>query len=93
MIVHKEIDLNQPLPPAQKEMLNKLADYYDALAAAGALAKINPGKDGLPPVKVKEKPQPWEYILSAELATMIKGQLLEQLQAGFTNPAVQNVTR
>ena len=25
MIVHKEIDLNQPLPPAQKEMLNKLA--------------------------------------------------------------------
>ena len=74
-------------------LVDELGDYYDALAAAGALAKINPGKDGLPPVKVKEKPQPWEYILSAELATMIKGQLLEQLQAGFTNPAVQNVTR
>lgn len=74
-------------------LVDELGDYYDALAAAGDLAKINPGKDGLPPVKVKEKPQPWEYILSAELATMIKGQLLEQLQAGFTNPAVQNVTR
>ena len=74
-------------------LVDELGDYYDALAAAGALANINPGKDGLPPVKVKEKPQPWEYILSAELATMIKGQLLEQLQAGFTNPAVQNVTR
>ena len=74
-------------------LVDELGDYYDALAAAGALAKINPGKDGLPPVKVKEKPQPWEYILSADLATMIKGQLLEQLQAGFTNPAVQNVTR
>ena len=74
-------------------LVDELGDYYDALAAAGALAKINPGKDGLPPVKVKEKPQPWEYILSAELATMIKGQLLEQLQAVFTNPAVQNVTR
>lgn len=74
-------------------LVDELGDYYDALAAAGALAKIKPGKDGLPPVKVKEKQQPWEYLLSAEIANMIKSQLLQQIQSGFTNPAVQNVTR
>ena len=74
-------------------LVDELGDYYDALAAAGALAKIKPGKDGLPPVKVKEKQQPWEYFLSAEIANMIKSQLLQQIQSGFTNPAMQNVTR
>ena len=76
-------------------LVDELGDYYDALAAAGALAKIKPGKDGLPPVKEREKQQPWEYFLSAELANMIKGQLLQQLQSGFVGntPAVQNVSR
>ena len=76
-------------------LVYELGDYYDALAAAGALAKIKPGKDGLPPVKEREKQQPWEYFLSAELANMIKGQLLQQLQSGFVGntPAVQNVAR
>ena len=76
-------------------LVDELGDYYDALAAAGALAKIKPGKDGLPPVKEREKQQPWEYFLSAELANMIKGQLLQQLQSGFVGntPAVQNVAR
>ena len=74
-------------------LVDELGDYYDALAAAGALAKIKPGKDGLPPVKAKEKQQPWEYLLSAEIATMIKGQLLQQIQSGFSAPAVQNMTR
>ena len=76
-------------------VVDELGDYYDALAAAGALAKIKPGKDGLPPVKEREKQQPWEYFLSAELANMIKGQLLQQLQSGFVGntPAVQNVAR
>ena len=46
-------------------LVDELGDYYDALAAAGALAKIKPGKDGLPPVKEREKQQPWEYFLSA----------------------------
>ena len=76
-------------------LVDELGGYYDALAAAGALGKINPGKDGLPPVKEKEKQQPWEYFLSAEIAKMIKGQLLEQFQSGFlgTAPAAQNMTR
>ena len=74
-------------------LVDELGDYYDALAAAGALAKIKPGKDSLPPVKVKEKQHPWEYFLSAEIANMIKSQLLQQIQSGFTNPAMQNVTR
>ena len=75
--------------------MDELGDYYDALAAAGELAKIKPGKDGLPPVKVKERQQPWEYFLSAEIANLIKSQLLQQLPNGLlgTAPAVGNVTR
>lgn len=76
-------------------LVDELGDYYDALAAAGALAKIKPGKDGLPPVKEREKQQPWEYFLSAEIANMIKSQVLQQLPSGLlgTVPAVQNVAR
>ena len=76
-------------------LVDELGDYYDALAAAGELAKINPGKDGLPPVKEKERQQPWEYFLSAEIANFVKSQLLQQLPSGLlgTAPAVSNVTR
>ena len=76
-------------------LVDELGDYYDALAAAGTLAKIQLGKDGLPPVKEREKQQPWEYFLSAEIAKLIKSQVMQQLPSGLlgTAPAVQNMTR
>lgn len=60
-------------------LVDEIGDYYDALVAAGELAKIKPGADGLPPVKEKEKQQPWEFLLSAQLAQMIKTELVQQL--------------
>ena len=60
-------------------LVDEIGDYYDALAAAGALGKIKPGADGLPPVKVKEKQQPWEFLLSAHIAELIKAELVNQL--------------
>lgn len=76
-------------------LVDELGDYYDALAAAGTLAKIKLGKDGLPPVKERERQQPWEYFLSAEIANLIKTQMLQQLPSGLLGaaPAVQNMTR
>ena len=76
-------------------LVDELGDYYDALAAAGTLAKIQLGKDGLPPVKEREKQQPWEYFLSAEISNLIKSQVMQQLPSGLlgTAPAVQNMTR
>ena len=76
-------------------LVDELGDYYDALAAAGTLAKIKLGKDGLPPVKEREKQQPWEYFLSAEIANLIKTQVLQQLPSGLVGaaPAMQNMTR
>ena len=76
-------------------LVDELGDYYDALAAAATLAKIQLGKDGLPPVKEREKQQPWEYFLSAEIANLIKSQVMQQLPSGLlgTAPAVQNMTR
>ena len=60
-------------------LVDEIGDYYDALAAAGKLGKIKPGADGLPPVKVKEKQQPWEFLLSAHIAELIKAELVNQL--------------
>lgn len=60
-------------------LVDEIGDYYDALAAAGELAKIKHGADGLPPVKEKEKQQPWEFLLSAQIANMIKAELVQQL--------------
>ena len=64
-------------------LVDELGNYYDALAATGNLAEIKPGKDGLPPVKQPVKQQPWEYLLGAEIANIIKGQLTEALTAGM----------
>ena len=76
-------------------LVDELGDYYDALAAAGTLAKIQLGKDGLPPVKEREKQQPWESFLSAEIANLIKSQVMQQWPSGLlgTAPAVKNMTR
>ena len=60
-------------------LVDEIGDYYDALAAAGELGKIKPSADGLPPVKVKEKQQPWEFLLSAHIAELIKAELVNQL--------------
>lgn len=64
-------------------LVDDLGNYYDALAEAGRLADIKPGKDGLPPVKENVKQQPWEYILGAEIADIIKAQLKESLHTGL----------
>lgn len=64
-------------------LVDEIGDYYDALAAAGELGGIKPGSDGLPPVKERAKQQPWEFLLSAQIANMIKGELLTQLQSGL----------
>lgn len=68
-------------------LVDEIGDYYDALAAAGELAKIKPGADGLPPVKEKEKQQPWEFLLSAQLAELIKGELVHQLTGSLQQSA------
>lgn len=60
-------------------LVDEIGDYYDALASAGELGKIKPGADGLPPVKAKEKQQPWEFLLSAHIAELIKTELVNQL--------------
>ena len=60
-------------------LVDEIGDYYDALAAAGELAQLKAGSDGLPPVKEKEKQQPWEFLLSAQIANIIKGELVNQL--------------
>lgn len=60
-------------------LVDEIGDYYDALAAAGELAQLKAGNDGLPPVKEKEKQQPWEFLLSAQIANIIKGELVNQL--------------
>lgn len=64
-------------------LVDELGNYYDALAATGKLAEIKPGKDGLPPVKQLVKQQPWEYLLGAEIANIVKGQLTEALTASM----------
>ncbi len=58
-------------------LVDEIGNYYDALAEAGKLA----GFDGMPPVKVKAKQQPWEMLLGAEVANVIKTQIVKQ----FTN--------
>lgn len=62
-------------------LVDELGNYYDALAEAGRMAGIEPDSEGLPAVKEQEKHQPWELLFSAEIANMIKGQLLQQLHA------------
>lgn len=62
-------------------LVDNLGNYYDALAAAGELGKIKPGKDGLPPVKKQEKQQAWEYLLGAEIVNVLKAQFVQQLSS------------
>ena len=59
-------------------LVDEIGNYYDALAAAGELGGIKPGDNGLPAVKQQEKVQPWEYLLGAEMAKIIKTELVQQ---------------
>lgn len=59
-------------------LIDEIGTYYDALSAAGDMAGIAVGEDGLPPVKVKGKSQPWKYFLGADLGRLLKMRLLEQ---------------
>lgn len=67
-------------------LIDEIGDYYDALAAAGTLANITPGKDGLPPVKAKAKAQPWEIFLTNQLSsfmrTQVEGAVIDTLKQG-----------
>lgn len=56
-------------------LVDELGNYYDALEAAGKLA----GFAGMPPVKEREQKQPWEMLLGAEIAKVIKVQFLEEV--------------
>lgn len=70
-------------------LVDELGDYYDALAAAGELGKIKAGADGLPPVKQKAKQQPWEFLLSAQIADMIKSELASQFAGSLQQNSLQ----
>jgi protease-4 len=56
-------------------LVDEIGNYYDALEATGRLA----GFDGIPPVKEKVQKQPWEMLLGAEIANIIKVQFFEQV--------------
>ena len=60
-------------------LVDNLGNYYDALVAAGELGNIKPKEDGLPPVKKQESQKPWEYLLGAEIAKVVKTQLVKQI--------------
>ncbi len=70
-------------------LVDEIGDYYDALAAAGELGKVKAGADGLPPVKKKEKQQPWEFLLSAQIADMIKSELASQFAGSLQQSSLQ----
>lgn len=74
-------------------LVDEIGNYYDALAAAGELGNIKPGADGLPPVKEKVKQQPWEFLLSAKIADMVKGELLHRLTSGLQQEITPVLTR
>lgn len=70
-------------------LVDELGNYYDALQEAGKLGKITPKEDGLPEVLEAKKPQPWEYLLGAELSELFKGAVARQL--GLEQPGQAQV--
>lgn len=69
-------------------LVDEIGNYYDALAAAGELGGIKPGKDGLPAVKKQERAHAWEYLLGAEIAKTIKTEILKQINAELDKPSL-----
>lgn len=76
-------------------LVDELGDYYDALAATGELANITAGSDGLPPVKEETKKHPWEFLLGAHIADIIKTELVNQLNTSLepNNTALSKLER
>ncbi len=64
-------------------LVDELGNYYDALQEAGKLGQIKPKADGLPEVLEDEKPQPWEYLLGAEMTRLFKGAVAAGLNSGL----------
>lgn len=73
-------------------LVDEIGNYYDALAAAGELGKIKPGKDGLPPVKVRQQKTGWGYIFGSEMARIIKLEIINQFRSEAM-PSVKNNVR
>lgn len=60
-------------------LVDEIGNYYDALAEAAKLAGI----EGMPIVKEKAKHQPWEILLSAQIAESVKSSVMEQIIGGL----------
>lgn len=71
-------------------LVDEIGGYYEALAAAGELGKITPGKDGLPPVKESVRKQPWDFLLASSIADMVKTEVVKQLTASLQGDALVN---
>lgn len=70
-------------------LVDEIGNYYDALAEAGKLAGI----EGMPAVKEKAKQQPWEILLSAEIAESIKSSIAQQIVGGLQQNAAPRAER
>lgn len=73
-------------------LVDEIGNYYDALAAAGELGKLKPGKDGLPPVKTRQQKTGWGYIFGSEMSKFIKTEIVKQLKSEVI-PVVENNVR
>lgn len=73
-------------------LVDEIGNYYDALMVAGELGKIKPGKDGLPAVKIRQTKTGWNYLFGAELAKIIKAEIINQFKADSL-PLVENNVR
>lgn len=70
-------------------LVDEIGNYYDALAAAGQLAGI----EGMPKVKEQTRQQPWELLLSAQIAEAVKAQLTEQIMGSIQQGASPRAER
>lgn len=70
-------------------LVDEIGNYYDALAEAGKLAGI----EGIPLVKEKVKSQPWEVLLSAQIADAVKSSIMDQVIGGLQQGAAPRAER
>ncbi|MDO4177694.1 MAG: signal peptide peptidase SppA [Phascolarctobacterium sp.] len=73
-------------------LVDEIGNYYDALVAAGELAKLKPEKNGLPHVKIRQQKTGWGYIFGSEMAKIIKSEIINQFKAE-TMPSIENNVR
>lgn len=70
-------------------LVDEIGNYYDALAEAAKLAGI----EGTPIVKEKTKNQPWEILLSAQIADAVKSSIMDQVIGGLQQGAAPRAER